>query len=347
MPLAFCLLAAVCAEKMTTQDAESSNMHYMTNRYARNQACLAPGKCLNPYCSLYDCYERNDKPLCAGESKSVSNTPKEAKVGIHHNIKETVITRSGGWSQRLREVYSTQHGRDMRNIISNWNTHNMWMFIAAQHTRDFGNDYYIGAFAPTRRVFNRCNNSRHCGYRTLPAADCIHGSYWYCVTNWSFGFSAHNQVRLCSADTFGVWGGHGNGGNHKLSWHMHYWYTGGWRAGWVHNMNSERSVYKLVYTKICNGCGQATKKPTAYPTAFPTAYPTAYPTPAVCKQTFCTVSRGVTNVYTSKAVHGKTEKWDCQKSGSGCVCLCDVAHSQKCTLTHTSAKVGRVATNHC
>merc|ERR1712224_110357 len=75
----------------------------------------------------------------------------------------------------------------------------MWMFVAAQHQNDFGNDYYIGAFAPTRRVFNRCNNSRHCGYRTLPAADCVFGSYWYCVSNWSFGFSAHNQVRLCSA----------------------------------------------------------------------------------------------------------------------------------------------------
>merc|ERR1712216_91042 len=119
--------------------------------------------------------------------------------------------------------------------------------------------------------------SRHCGYRTLPAADCIYGAYWYCVTNWSFGFSARNQVRLCSADTYGVWGGYdpGHSSNHRLSWHMHYWYTAGWRAGYVHYMNGERNVYKLVFTKQCNGCG---KVPTAYPPAYPPAYPTGYPT---------------------------------------------------------------------
>ena len=63
-----------------SQVSEASNMHYMTNRHARNEACKAPGKCLNPYCSLYDCYERNNKPLCAGEIKNVVNTPTEAKV---------------------------------------------------------------------------------------------------------------------------------------------------------------------------------------------------------------------------------------------------------------------------
>merc|ERR1712094_44933 len=57
-----------------------------------------------------------------------------------------------------------------------------------------------------------------------------------------------------------------------LSWHMHYWYTAGWRAGYVHYMNGERNVYKLVFTKQCNGCGQV-------PTRYPTRYPTAYPTP--------------------------------------------------------------------
>merc|ERR1711865_773187 len=198
------------------------------------------------------------------------------------------------------------------------------MFVAAQYTQDRGNDFYIGAFAPTKRVFSRCNNSRHCGYRTLPAADCIHG------------------------------------GNHRLSWHMHYWYTAGWRAGWAHNMNSESNVYKLVMTKICNNCGvvqtarptnfptaRPTNFPTARPTAYPTAYPTSYPTPAVCKKTYCTLSGGATNVYTSKKIHGITEKWDCQKSGNGCLCLCDVAHSTKCTLTHTSRKAGKVAVNHC
>merc|ERR1712072_1334987 len=170
--------------------------------------------------------------------------------------------------------YARHHARDMRTIINDWNTNNLWMFIGAQHANDKGNDYYMGAFAPTRKVFARCNNSRHCGYRTLPAADCIYGAYWYCVTNWSFGFSARNQVRLCSADTYGVWGGYdpGHSSNHRLSWHMHYWYTAGWRAGYVHWMNGERNVYKLVFTKQCNGCGQV-------PTRYPTAYPTAYPTP--------------------------------------------------------------------
>merc|ERR1712232_1401729 len=48
-------------------------------------------------------------------------------------------------------------------------------------------------------------------------------------------------------------------------------------------MNGERNVYKLVFTKQCNGCGKVptrspTRYPTAYPTAFPTAYPTRYPT---------------------------------------------------------------------
>merc|ERR1711865_1096898 len=173
----------------------------------------------------------NNKPLCAGESKNVLNTPAEAKVGVHHNIKETVVK---GWKLRLNENYGAQ---------------------------DRGNDFYIGAFAPTKRVFSRCNNSRHCGYRTLPAADCIHGSFWYCVTNWSFGFTAQNQVRLCSADTFGVWGGNAREhGNHRLSWHMHYSYTAGWRAGWAHNMNSERGVFKIVYTKQCIGCGKAPVK---------------------------------------------------------------------------------------
>merc|ERR1711924_532886 len=144
---------------------ETSNMHYLTNRLARDQSCLAPGKCLNPYCSLYDCYERNDKPLCAGEKYDGKNIPKEAKVGIHHNIKETVVK---GWTRRLYEDYARHHARDMRTIINDWNTNNLWMFIGAQHANDKGNDYYMGAFAPTRKVFARCNNSRHCGYRTLP-----------------------------------------------------------------------------------------------------------------------------------------------------------------------------------
>ena len=93
MKLALVLLSAVCAEKMTTEVGESTNMHYMTNRLARDQSCKAAGKCMNPYCSLYDCYEKNDKPLCKGETKNVANTPKEAKIGIHHNIKETAPTR--------------------------------------------------------------------------------------------------------------------------------------------------------------------------------------------------------------------------------------------------------------
>merc|ERR1712072_1213244 len=90
----------------------------------------APGKCLNPYCSLYDCYERNDKPLCAGEKYNGKNIPKEAKVGIHHNIKETVVK---GWTRRLYEDYARHHARDMRTIINDWNTNNLWMFICAQH----------------------------------------------------------------------------------------------------------------------------------------------------------------------------------------------------------------------
>merc|ERR1712028_334398 len=148
--------ALATAEKMTTEVAESSNMHYITNRYKRNQACLAAGVCKNPYCSLYDCYEKNDKPLCAGESKNVANTPTEAKVGIHHNIPEKYV-KNKGWSTRLHESYGAQHGRDMRNVISNWNTHNNWMFIAAQLKADRGNDYYIGAFAPPRRRLHpRC-----------------------------------------------------------------------------------------------------------------------------------------------------------------------------------------------
>jgi len=318
MKITACILALVAAEKMTTEVAESSNMHFITNRAARNNACVAAGKCLNPYCSLYDCYEKNNKPLCAGESKNVLNTPAEAKVGVHHNIKETVVK---GWKLRLNENYGAQHRRQMVQIITDWNTHNNWMFVAAQYTQDRGNDFYIGAFAPTKRVFSRCNNSRHCGYRTLPAADCIHGSFWYCVTNWSFGFTAQNQVRLCSADTFGVWGGNAREhGNHRLSWHMHYSYTAGWRAGWAHNMNSERGVFKIVYTKQCNGCGKAPVKK--------------------CKTTYCTYSRGVTSVFSKKVVSGSTEKWDCKKSGNGCTCNCAAAH--KCALTH-----GAVKNTHC
>jgi len=318
MKITACILALVAAEKMTTEVAESSNMHFITNRAARNNACVAAGKCLNPYCSLYDCYEKNNKPLCAGETKNVLNTPAEAKVGVHHNIKETVVS---GWKVLLNENYGAQHNRQMTQIITDWNTANNWMFVAAQYTQDRGNDFYIGAFAPTQRVFSRCNNSRHCGYRTLPAADCIHGSFWYCVTNWSFGFTAQNQVRLCSADTFGVWGGAAaEHGNHRLSWHMHYSYTAGWRAGWAHSMNSERGVFKLVYTKQCNGCGKA---------------------PVVaCKTTTCTYSAGVTSVFSKKVVSGSTEKWDCKKTGAGCTCNCATEH--KCALTH-----GGVKNTHC
>merc|ERR1712224_1116644 len=181
----------------------------------------------------------------------------------------------------------------MGTIINDWNTVNLWMFIGAQHANDKGNDYYMGAFAPTRKVFARCNNSRHCGYRTLPAADCIYGAYWYCVTNWSFGFSARNQVRLCSADTYGVWGGYdpGHSSNHRLSWHMHYWYTAGWRAGYASSMNSERQVFKAVYTKLCNGCG--VKLPLDEPE---------------CKQTSCYYAGGETRITTNGL-----EKFHCEK----------------------------------
>ena len=41
MKLALVLLSAVCAEKMTTEVGESTNMHYMTNRLARDQSCKA------------------------------------------------------------------------------------------------------------------------------------------------------------------------------------------------------------------------------------------------------------------------------------------------------------------
>merc|ERR1711935_294652 len=118
------------------------------------------------------------------------------------------------------------------------------------------------------------------------------------------GFTAQNQVRLCSADTFGVWGGA----------------AAGWRAGWAHSMNSERGVFKLVYTKQCNGCGKA---------------------PVVaCKTTTCTYSAGVTSVFSKKVVSGSTEKWDCKKTGAGCTCNCATEH--KCALTH-----GGVKNTHC
>jgi len=322
MKFTLAFIAVVAAEKMTTEVGETSNMHYLTNRLARDQSCLAPGKCLNPYCSLYDCYERNDKPLCAGEKYDGKNIPKEAKVGIHHNIKETVVK---GWTRRLYEDYARHHARDMRTIINDWNTNNLWMFIGAQHANDKGNDYYMGAFAPTRKVFARCNNSRHCGYRTLPAADCIYGAYWYCVTNWSFGFSARNQVRLCSADTYGVWGGYdpGHSSNHRLSWHMHYWYTAGWRAGYASSMNSERTVYKAVFTKVCNGCGQST--------------PLDQPE---CKQTSCYYKSGQTSITTNGQ-----EKFHCEKvtgykvnygeaKGQTTNCKCTCTSSFKCALKH-------------
>jgi hypothetical protein len=241
MKLFSCLLALAAAEKMTTMVEESSNMHLVTNRHARDQSCLAVGKCLNPYCSLYDCYEKNNKPLCSGEKLDVANTPKEAKVGIHHNIK---IGHLKGWTQKLNVRYSSNSmNNDMRVIISNWYTKNLWMFVAAQHTNDRSKDYYIGAFAPTQRVFSRCNNSRHSGYRTLGSSDCIHGAYWYCVLNWSFGFTAHNTVKLQQADTYGVWNNQGQGAhNHRLSWHMLAWYKAGWRAGGVTSMNNDMRV---------------------------------------------------------------------------------------------------------
>merc|ERR1719310_1954083 len=234
-------------------------------------------------------------------------------VGIHHNIKESVVK---GWTRRLYEDYSRHHARDMRTIINDWNTNNLWMFIAAQHAKDRGLDYYMGAFAPTRKVFSRCNNSRHCGYRTLPAADCIYGSYWYCVTNWSFGFSARNQVRLCSADTFGVWGGYdpGHSSNHRLSWHMHYWYTAGWRAGYASSMNSERQAFKAVYTKLCNGCG--VKLPLDEPE---------------CKQTSCYYAGGETRITTNGL-----EKFHCEK-----------VTGFKCVLKHHHTTGYLKAFNHC
>jgi len=352
MKFAALFIALVAAEKMTTEVAESSNMHYITNRGTRNQACVSAAICRNPYCSLYDCYEKNDKPLCAGETKDVRNTPQEAKVGIHHNIKESVLR---GWRVRLHEKYSAQHGRDMRTVINDWNTPQNWMFIAAQYAGDRGNDYYIGAFAPTRRVFSRCNNNRHCGYRTLPAADCIHGAYWYCVVDWSFGYSAHNQVRLCSADTFGVWDNNGgNHNNHRLSWHMHYWYTAGWRAGMAHNMNSESNMYKLVFTKQCNSCGVVpTPRPTAYPTRYPTRFPTAAPTGvlslATCKYTTCEYDSNSrkTTVFTNKKA--RESNWHCEKTDSGCKCVCDA--TLKCAIRHKPTKSDKlkapVTNYHC
>merc|ERR1712094_31115 len=254
---------------------ETSNMHYLTNRLARDQSCLAPGKCLNPYCSLYDCYERNDKPLCAGEKYDGKNIPKEAKVGIHHNIKETVVK---GWTRRLYEDYARHHARDMRTIINDWNT------------------------------------------------------------NWSFGFSARNQVRLCSADTYGVWGGYdpGHSSNHRLSWHMHYWYTAGWRAGYASSMNSERQVFKAVYTKLCNGCG--VKLPLDEPE---------------CKQTSCYYAGGETRITTNGL-----EKFHCEKvtgfkvtygeaKGQTTNCKCSCSTGFKCVLKHHHTTGYLKAFNHC
>merc|ERR1712216_789668 len=240
------------------------------------------------YCSLYDCYERNDKPLCAGEKYDGKNIPKEAKVGIHHNIKETVVK---GWTRRLYEDYARHHARDMRTIINDWNTNNLWMFIGAQHANDKGNDYYMGAFAPTRKVFQRCNNSRHCGYRTLPAADCIYGAYWY---------------------------------------------TAGWRAGYASSMNSERQVFKAVYTKLCNGCG--VKLPLDEPE---------------CKQTSCYYAGGETRITTNGL-----EKFHCEKvtgfkvtygeaKGQTTNCKCSCSTGFKCVLKHHHTTGYLKAFNHC
>merc|ERR1711898_15209 len=111
---------------------------------------------------------------------------------------------------------------------------------------------------------------------------------------------------------YGVWGGYdpGHSSNHRLSWHMHYWYTAGWRAGYASSMNSERQVFKAVYTKLCNGCG--VKLPLDEPE---------------CKQTSCYYAGGETRITTN--------------------CQCSCSTGFKCVLKHHHTTGYLKAFNHC
>jgi hypothetical protein len=93
-----------------------------------------------------------------------------------------------------------------------------------------------------------------------------------------------------------------------------------------------------------------TDSPTAYPTANPTAHPTAYPTSSPtgilahgpCKFTSCTYKSGETFVKYSVFV---PEKWHCEKSGSGCKCVCD--DSLRCALRHHHTSGYKKTFEHC
>jgi hypothetical protein len=89
-----------------------------------------------------------------------------------------------------------------------------------------------------------------------------------------------------------------------------------------------------------------TYTPTAKPTANPTAYPTSSPTGILahgpCKFTSCTYKSGETFVKYSVFV---PEKWHCEKSGSGCKCVCD--DSLRCALRHHHTSGYKKTFEHC
>jgi hypothetical protein len=92
-----------------------------------------------------------------------------------------------------------------------------------------------------------------------------------------------------------------------------------------------------------------TSNPTDYPTPYPTTYPTSAPTGilqhATCAHTTCSYSSGRTHVYTFGNTYGPAEKWHCEKSGSGCKCVCH--SSLQCALRHHHTSGYKKTFEHC
>jgi hypothetical protein len=80
------------------------------------------------------------------------------------------------------------------------------------------------------------------------------------------------------------------------------------------------------------------------PTAAPTPAPTAVP--GVCATTRCTYTMASGKAHT--IVYQKTpkgEKYHCEKSASGCTCMC--SDSNKCTLRHHTVSGYKKSMDHC
>ena len=150
-----------------------------------------------------------------------------------------------GWTRCYHEFYGTA----LRGTAVLQNAcptgPDSYIFVGASLVSD-PNNVIVGAYGPGSILTTITTSSSAASKPTGYESDAKYDVWWYNRQDYSFGFSAHQQINLGSAD----WGGSDN--HLRLSWHTHTWFAeGGFRAGDTIWLNSDVTHYKFIWIKNC------------------------------------------------------------------------------------------------